>query len=115
MEMKQWPGRMLLSWGAAYWKGDSTNTIVCFPTVMMNSIALLEETYFESIGRAMPKGTGVDNSVAVAETAALLKKKRKKRGSYKKRNNNKRSPNYDAMLKALHQGTQAEAQLSSFL
>jgi len=76
---------------------------------------LLEDTYFESIGRAMPKGTGVDNSVAVAETAALLKKKRKKRGSYKKRNNNKRSPNYDAMLKALHQGTQAEAQLSSFL
>jgi hypothetical protein len=31
--------------------------------VMIYSIRILEEADFESIGREMPKGTGVDNSI----------------------------------------------------
>jgi tRNA(Met) C34 N-acetyltransferase TmcA len=62
--------------------------------------------------RAMPSGTGADNSVAMAETDGPSKKKRKLHGSYKKRKDNKSSPNYDAMLKELHQGVLTEAQMS---
>jgi hypothetical protein len=98
---------------AASWKGGSANTIVHFPTVMIYSIALLEQTDFESIGRAMSSGTGAHNSVAMAEMDGPSKKKRKPRGSCKKRKDNKSSPNNDAMLKALHQGVKTEAQMSA--
>jgi hypothetical protein len=48
---------------AAFWKGGSSNTIVRYPTVMIYSIAILEQSDFEAIGRAMPSGAGMDNSV----------------------------------------------------
>jgi hypothetical protein len=70
---------------AAFWKGGSTNTIVRFPTVMIYSIAMLEQGDFEGIGRAMPKGTGADNSIAEPDAeneTAQAKRKRKKRGPY---------------------------------
>jgi hypothetical protein len=68
---------------AAFWKGGSTNTIVLYPTVMIYSIALLEQADFETIGRLMPTGTGIDNSVAVADaaTTSLEKKEKEKEGN----------------------------------
>jgi hypothetical protein len=50
---------------------------------MVYSIAVLEEEDFDSIGRQMPSGTGVDASM---DGAATTGKKRKKRGKYKKHN-----------------------------
>ena len=44
-------------------KTNGINTVVRFPTVMIYSISVLEEADFESIGREMPKGTGIDNCV----------------------------------------------------
>jgi hypothetical protein len=101
---------------AAFWKGGSTNTIVRYPTVMIYSIALLEQADFETIGRLMPTGTGIDNSVAVADAATTLqnKKKRKKRGTYNNKKNSNDSPsNNNAMLRVLQSGTQTESQLSA--
>jgi hypothetical protein len=44
-------------------KTSGSNTIICFPTVMIYSISVLEEADFVSLRREMPKGTGIDNSV----------------------------------------------------
>jgi hypothetical protein len=82
------------------------------------SIAVLELGDFEGIGRTMPNGTGVDNSVADTApdgeaTAAAVARKRKKRGTYKKATATKSSPGNDAMFKALRQGTESEAKMSA--
>jgi hypothetical protein len=74
---------------AAFWKGSGTNTIVRFPTPMIYSIAVLDQSDFEGIGRSMPEGTGLDNSVTAAGTSAHARK-RKKRGPYNKNNNKKK-------------------------
>jgi hypothetical protein len=98
---------------AAFWKGRGTNTIVRFPTTMIYSIAVLDQSDFEGVGRSMPEGTGLDNSVATAGTSAHARK-RKKHGPYNKNNKKKKnSPNNDAMLAALRQGMQTEAKLSA--
>jgi hypothetical protein len=74
----------------------------------------MEQTDFEAIGRAMPSGARVDNSVVEADTAtAQSKKKRKKCRQYKKKNVNSNSPNNNAMLQALQVRTQSEAHLSA--
>jgi hypothetical protein len=103
---------------AAFWKGGATNTIVRFPTAMIYSIAVLELGDFEGIGRTMPNGTGVDNSVADTgpdgeATDAAVARKRKKRGTYKKATATKSSPGNEAMFKALRQGTESEAKMSA--
>jgi hypothetical protein len=58
---------------------------------MVYSIAILDQSDFEGIGRQMPSGTGVDASLADRSTVA---RKRKKRGTYKKHNNNNNNNNY---------------------
>jgi hypothetical protein len=96
---------------ADFWKTSGSNTIIRYPTVMVYSIAVLEQSDFESIGFQMPKGTGIDSSVAGASTTA---KKRKKCGKYKKKaqeNNNNRESNI--LLSALQGGTQTEAQMAA--
>jgi hypothetical protein len=98
---------------AAFWKGGSTNSIVRYPTVMIYSIAILEQSDFEALGCQMPEGSGIDNSVAVtASEAAQGKKKRKKRGNYNKNNKNK-SPDNNSLLRAIENGTRSETQLSA--
>lgn len=52
---------------------------------MVYSIAILEQSDFESIGRQMPSGTGIDASLADGSTST---RKRKKRGKNHKNNNN---------------------------
>lgn len=76
---------------ATTWKTAGANSVIRFPTAMVYSIAVLEEGDFDSIGRQMPSGTGVDASM---DGAATTGKKRKKRGKYKK--HNKRNNNDDA-------------------
>jgi len=65
---------------ATKYKTAASNTIIRYPTVMVYSICLFEQTDFESIGREMPKGTGADCSIADGTKAA-----KRKRGKYKKR------------------------------
>jgi hypothetical protein len=52
---------------------------------MVYSIAILDQSDFESIGRQMPSGTGIDASLADGSTST---RKRKKRGNYRNNNNN---------------------------
>jgi len=83
---------------------------------MIYSIAVLEQADFDGIGRQMPKGTGADNSVAVADAdteTTQARKNRKKRGPYKKRPANNNTVDDDGMMKALREGTQTEAKLSA--
>ena len=54
---------------------------------MVYSIAVLDQSDFESMGRQMPEGTGVDASLA-GDGSTATSRKRKKRGKYKKHNNN---------------------------
>jgi hypothetical protein len=78
--------------------------------VMVYSIALLDQTDFEAIGRQMPKGTGVDNSVAGAASAAPTKK----RGKYrKKQKTSNDSSDNNLLFKALEEGTRSETKLSA--
>ena len=112
-EMGEWcsPKEQEMWVRAAFWKTSGSNTIIRYPTVMVYSIAVLEQSDFESIGRQMPKGTGIDSSVAGASNTT---KKRKKRGKYKKKaqeNNNNRESN--VLLSALQGGTQTEAQMAA--
>jgi hypothetical protein len=57
---------------------------------MVYSIAILDQSDFDGIGRQMPSGTGVDASLADGSTVT---RKRKKRGNYKKHNNDNNSTN----------------------
>ena len=52
---------------------------------MVYSIAILEQSDFESIGRQMPSGTGIDASLADGSTST---RKRKKRGMNPRNTNN---------------------------
>ncbi len=95
----------------AFWKTSGSNTIIRFPTVMVYSIAVLEQSDFESIGREMPKGTEIDDSVAGTSAAA---KKRKKHGKYNKKakGSNKNSEN-KLLVNALQGGTKTEMQMAA--
>jgi hypothetical protein len=53
---------------------------------MINFISVLEEADFESIGREMPKGTGIDNSVTDGTAAKDTKRKSKRKQNKKKKN-----------------------------
>jgi hypothetical protein len=48
---------------AVSWKNTGTNSIIRHQQAMIYSIALLDICDFESIGRKMPKGAGVDASI----------------------------------------------------
>jgi len=58
------------------------NSIIHFLSAMVYSLAILDQSDFESIGRQMPSGTRVDASLADGTTNT---KKRKRRGEYKKK------------------------------
>jgi hypothetical protein len=58
---------------------------------MVYSIAVLDQSDFESMGRQMPEGTGVDASLAGDGSTAT--RKWKKCGKYKKHNNNNKINN----------------------
>jgi hypothetical protein len=51
---------------AASWRTPGSNTVIRFQQAMIYLIALLDLSDFESIGRKMPKGQGVDASIVGA-------------------------------------------------
>jgi hypothetical protein len=52
---------------------------------MIYSIAVLEESDFDSIGREMPKGTGVDSTLCEGTKAPKRKKNKTKKNKNKKK------------------------------
>jgi hypothetical protein len=65
------PKKELECWvRATRYKTAASNTIIYYPTVMVYSICLLDQSDFESVGREMPKGTGVDSSITDGTKAA---------------------------------------------
>ena len=56
---------------AASWKTPGKNNVIRHQQAMIYSIALLDQCEFESIGRKMPKGTGVD---ATVHNGSMVKK-----------------------------------------
>jgi hypothetical protein len=81
-DMGEWCSeRELERWvrASTRYKTSASNTIICYPTIMVYSICLLEQSDFESIGREIQKGTGVDSSIADGSKAT-----KQKRGKCKK-------------------------------
>jgi hypothetical protein len=92
-------------------KTNGSNTIVCFPTVMIYLISVLEEADFESLGREMPKGTGIDNSVNDGAVAMGGKRKRKGKQNEKKKGSVEKDSTI-SLIKALDGGTKSKTKLS---
>jgi hypothetical protein len=84
--------------------------MVRYPTVMMYSICLLDEGDFEGIGRQMPSGTGIDNSVVDGDGAACAKRRK---GKYRAtvRENDKNSS--QLLLQTLEGGTKSETKMTA--
>jgi hypothetical protein len=94
---------------ATKYKTAASNTIIRYPTVMVYSICLLDQSDFESVGRKMPKGTGVDSSIADGTKAT-----KRKRGKYNKQNNSSnQSSSNQSLLDALNDGTKSESKMAA--
>jgi hypothetical protein len=91
---------------------SGSNSIVRFPTVMIYSISILEEADFESIGREMPKGTGIDNCVNDGTMAMGTKRKIKGKHHKRKKGNLAEESNM-TLLQASGGGTKSETKLSA--
>jgi hypothetical protein len=97
---------------AASWKNPGTNSIIRHQQAMIYSIALLDICDFESIGRKMPKGTGVDASINDGSVARKHKVRRRINAAVKKGKENKQ-PKTDALASALAVGSVREAKMSA--
>ncbi len=95
---------------AALWRNAGSNTMVWYPTVMMYSICLLDEGDFEGIGRLMPSGTGIDNSVVDGDEAARAKRCRGKYKATARENDNNSS---QLLLQTLEGGTKSETKMTA--
>ena len=79
---------------------------------MIYLISVLEEADFESLGREMPKGTGIDNSVNDGAVAMGGKRKRKGKQNEKKKGSVEKDSTI-SLIKALDVGTKSETKLSA--
>jgi hypothetical protein len=93
-------------------KTNGSNTIVHFPTIMIYSISVLEEADFESLGREIPKGTGIDNSVNDGAVATGGKRKRKGKQNKKKKGSAEKDSTV-SLIRALDGGTKSETKMSA--
>jgi hypothetical protein len=98
---------------AAAWKTPGSNNVIRHQQAMIYSIALLDVCDFESIGRKMPKGTGVDASVN--DGAVAGKHKVRKRSTDRKRMSNKENkpPKKTAIATAIEVGSLRESKLAA--
>ncbi len=96
---------------AASWKTPGTNSIIRHQQAMIFSIALLDIYDFESIGRKMPKGTGVDASINDGSVARKHKVRRCVNVAVKGKEN--KQPRTDALASALAVGSVREAKMSA--
>ena len=69
---------------AASWRNPGSNTVIRFQQAMIYSIALLDQCDFDSIGRKMPNGSGVDASLNDGAVAPKHKPKKRQKGTDKK-------------------------------
>jgi hypothetical protein len=78
---------------------------------MVYSIAILEQSDFESIGRQMPSGTGIDASLADGSTST---RKRKKRGkNHRNTNNNVNNNNAGSIASVIASIGNSESRLQA--
>ena len=78
---------------------------------MVYSIAILEHSDFESIGRQMPSGTGIDASLADGSTST---RKRKKRGkNHRNTNNNVNNNNAGSIASVIASIGNSESRLQA--
>jgi hypothetical protein len=74
---------------------------------MIYSISVLEEADFESLGREMPKETGIDNSLT--NGAVARGRKRKSKGKQNKKNKGSlEKESTVSLIRALDGGTESE-------
>jgi hypothetical protein len=64
---------------AAHWKTAGSNSIIRYTQAMIYSVSVLDLCDLESIGRKMPKGQGIDASVADGTLAPKHKSKKRSR------------------------------------
>jgi hypothetical protein len=55
---------------AAHWKNAGSNSVIRYTEAMIYSVAVLDLCDFQSIGRKMPQGQGVDGTVNDATSTA---------------------------------------------
>ena len=98
---------------AASWRTPGSNSVIRYQQAMIYSIALLDLNDFESIGRKMPKGAGVDASGNDGATAPKHKmRKRKQRTSAASTQESDRKKN-KALASAIAFGSMRESKLSA--
>ena len=92
------------------WKRNSLKQTT-YPSAILYSIAVLEEGDFNEMGREMPKGTGIDNSILGDDNAtivgSLAATPKHRRGPYKK----KAKKDSDGVAKAIAVANKDEKQL----
>ena len=94
---------------AAHWKTTGSNSIIRYTQAMIYSVAVLDLCDFESIGRKMPKGQGVDATVNDGTLAP--KHKSKKRSAKKERT--AASKSQKCIVAAIEKADEWEAQMAA--
>jgi hypothetical protein len=83
---------------------------VSYPTVMMYSICILDQRDSEGIGRHIPSGTGIDNSVADGNAAPSANRRRGKYRATAWENDNNSS---QLLLQTLEGETKSETKMTA--
>ena len=73
----------------ARWQRAALNNNLRFPSAIVYAIAVLEEGDFENMGREMPSGTGIDNSLEDDEENTGTSKTNKKRSNSRSKSQNR--------------------------
>jgi hypothetical protein len=95
---------------ATLWHNSGSNTMVCYHTVMMYYICILDQGDFEDIGRQMPSGAGIDNSVAEGNGAASATRHR---GKYRTMHWEQENNSSLLLLQTLECGTKSEMKMTA--
>ena len=80
---------------------------------MIYSIALLDQCDFESIGRKMPKGTGVDATLADGSTVKKHQVRKRKKERDDKENKKPQLKSQEAIATAIEVGSMRETKLAA--
>ena len=98
---------------AAAWKTPGNNTVIRHQQAMIYSIALMDQCDFESIGRRMPKGTGVDASINDGSKVQKHVVRKRSTGRNQKSNKENRPPKKAAIASAIEVGSLRESKLAA--
>jgi len=97
---------------AAGWKSPGTNNVVRHQQAMIYSIAVLDISDFDGIGRKMPRGTGVDASIN--DGSISNRHKTRKHGSKKEKVKKKiKADDSSTIAKAISEGNAYEAKMQA--